>query len=396
MAEKIETTVEVIDEKGSKKYKMSKPKLEILIEDPQLEEIMINKPDIPVFIYHRKHGMCETNLKLSQDQMLELIGDTASNTSDYISKNKPFLDARLPDGSRFNATIPPASPEGPTITIRKFRENPLSIVDLIWNKTLDAELAAFLWMAIEGEKNYPLNTLVIGGAGSGKTTTLNILSAFIPLEDRVITIEDTLELNFYGRKNVVRMESVPGSEKRKGVSMNDLLKNALRMRPDRIIVGEVRGEEAESLFNAMNVGHSAMGTLHANSPKEATARLTNAPMNVPKNMLPLIDLIVFEQKIRSPEGLKRRIVQVSEISRSEVGVSFSEVFMYDPKKDMVYRTDVPSQKEEEIAKLSGLTLAKLKKKNKDKQALLEAWLEKGIKNFHEVQQRIKDYYIKSG
>lgn len=366
MPEKVETTVEIVEDKIRKKYRMSKPNLDILLSDPELEEIMVNGPGYPVFIYHRKHGMCETNLKMSENDILDLISDIASRSNDYINENKPFLNARLPDGSRFNATIAPATPEGPTITIRKFRENPLSIVDLIWYGTMSSELAAFLWMAVEGERNYPLNVLILGGAGSGKTTTLNILSAFIPEEERIITVEDTLELNFYGRGNVVRMESISGSDVKKPVTMNDLLINALRMRPDRLIMGEVRGEEAESLFNAMNVGHSAMGTLHANSPNEAIARLTNPPMNVPKNMLPLIDLIVLEQKIRTPQGLKRRIISVAEVERSEVGVSFSEIFTHDPKTDRITRTDVPSQKEEKLAKLSGLTLSGLRKKNEEK------------------------------
>jgi flagellar protein FlaI len=176
--------------------------------------------------------------------------------------------------------------------------------------------------------------------------------------------------------------------------MNDLLINALRMRPDRLIMGEVRGEEAESLFNAMNIGHSAMGTLHANSPSEAVARLTNPPMNVPKNMLPLIDLIILEQKIRTPKGLKRRVISVAEVQRSEVGVSFSEIFSYDPKNDTISRTDVPSQKEEKLAKLSGTTLSGLKKRNEEKRKLLEGWLERGTKNFKDIQDRIRDYYTK--
>ena len=277
----VKSTVEIREDKTGRKYIMDKPRLETLLDDPDLEEIMINGPDSHVFIYHKDHGMCETNLVMSEEKILNLIADIANKSADYINANKPFLNARLPDGSRFNATIPPATPWGPTVTIRKFRENPLSIVGLIELGTISENLAAFLWMCVEGERNYPMNILVIGGAGSGKTTTLNTLSAFIPEEDRIITIEDTLELNFYGRKNVIRIESIVGSETRKEITMNDLLQNALRMRPDRLIMGEVRGPEAESLFNAMNVGHSAMGTLHANSAGEAIARLTNPPMNVP-------------------------------------------------------------------------------------------------------------------
>jgi flagellar protein FlaI len=388
----VETTVDIVEEKTGKKYKMSKPKIEILIQDQELEEIMVNAPGEPVFVYHRKHGMCETNLKMDENKILKFVGEVASQSNDYINESKPFLNARMPDGSRLNATIPPATPHGPTVTIRKFKENPLSIVDLIDNGTLNAEIAAFVWMAVEGVRNYPLNILILGGSGSGKTTLLNVLSGFMPQDERVITIEDTLELNFHGRDNVVRMESTHGSDIRKAVTMNDLLINALRMRPDRLIIGEVRGAEAETLFNSMNIGHSAMGTLHANSPTEAVSRLTNPPMNVAKNMLPLIDLIILIQKIRSTQGLKRRIVSIAEIEKSEVGVSFSEIFSYDPKTDSMKRTDVPSTKEEKLAKLSGMTLGSLRKKTYEKKLLIDSWKEKGKRNFKDIIEEVREYY----
>ncbi len=387
-----ETTVDIVEEKTGKKYKMSKPKLEILLQDPELEEIMINGPGEPVFVYHIKHGMCETNLKMDENTILQFVGNIAAQSNDYINESKPFLNARMPDGSRLNATISPATPQGPTVTIRKFKENPLSIVDLMDYGTLDSEVAAFLWMSVEGMRNYPLNVLVLGGAGSGKTTLLNVMAGFIPEDERVITIEDTLELNFYGRKNVVRMESTHGSDVRKAVTMNDLLINALRMRPDRLIVGEVRGEEAETLFNAMNIGHSAMGTLHANSPVEAVSRLTNPPLSVAPNMLPLIDLIILIQKIRTSNGLKRRIISIAEIEKSEVGVSFSEIFSYDPKTDTLHRTDVPSTKEEKLAKLSGISLGALRKKGYEKKMIIDSWKEKGTRNFHDIIEEIRDYY----
>ena len=386
-------SVKIIDEKPIRKYIMSEPNLDTLIKDPSLEEIMVNGPNLPVFIYHRDYGTCETNLVLTEDQILETILDIANKMNDHIDARKPFLDARLADGSRLNATIPPATPEGPTITIRKFKENPLSIVDLINLGTVSVDLATELWMFVEGEKNYPLNILIIGGAGGGKTTTLNVLSSFIPMEDRIVVIEDTLELTFPERKNVIRMESRTGTLGGGEITMNDLLKNALRMRPDRIIVGEVRGEEAESMFNAMNIGHSAMGTLHANSPGESAARLTNPPMNVPPNMLPLMDLILVEHKIRAAGGLKRRVTSVVEVAKSEVGVSFSEIFSYDPKTDKVIRTDVPMQKEEKLAELSGLSTLDLKREAQEKKLILEYLIKNKINDFTKVQDVIQRYYV---
>jgi len=247
-------------------------------------------------------------------------------------------------------------------------------------------------MAVEGEGNYPLNTLVIGGTGSGKTTTLNTLTTFIPPKERIVCIEDTMELNFTGRGNVVRMESYPGDPERPALTMNQLLINALRMRPDRIVVGEVRGPEAETLFNAMNVGHSSMGTLHANSPTEFVSRLVNPPMNVPRNMLPLIDLVITQSRIKTTTGLKRRILSVVEVVPGEKIISFNNIYEYNPTKDTTERTDVPSIKLQELAKLTGQNSSEVMEKNNEKQEIIELLLKKEKMGFEKVQEIMHEYY----
>jgi len=384
--------VKIVQKKAEKKYVMREPSLDKLLSDKKLEEIAVNGPNEPVFIFHRDYGRCETNLEMDEDSILEFIGGVAEDSADYINKTKPFLDAKLPDGSRLNATIPPATPEGPTMTISRFREKPFSILDLIENNTIPKDAAAFLWTAVEGEKNYPMNTLVIGGTGAGKTTTLNTLMTFVPTEERISCIEDTMELNFFGRKNLVRMVTVPPMQSREPITMNDLLENALRMRPDRLVVGEVRGKEAGSLFNAMNVGHSAMGTLHANSPNELAARLTNPPMNVPENMLALIDLIVVQKKIVHGNDVRRRVSTITEVSRSEGGVGFNELFMYDEEEDKLKRTDTPSRKLEELGSLAGKSLGEMQEGLEHKKTYLEKLLERGIHGLEETNEKIQDYY----
>ncbi len=384
--------VKIVKKKPVTQYVMEKPSLQTLLSDPDLEEIMVNGPGTPVFVYHKVYGQCETNLVMTNAQILKTIQDIAKKSGETISPQRPFMDARLPDGSRVNATLKEATPTGPTITIRKFRSKPFSIVDLIRAGTMTPDLAAFLWTAVEGEGNYPLNIIVIGGTGSGKTTTLNTLITFVPPQERIICIEDTLELNFAGRKNVVRMESYPGDPVRPPLTMNQLLINALRMRPDRLIVGEVRGEEAETLFNAMNVGHSAMGTLHANSPSEFKSRLTNPPMNVPEDMLPLIDLVITQARIKTESGLKRRILSVVEVTPGETTISFNKVYEYDPRTDQIVRTDVPSIKEQELARLTGQSVTDIIDKRREKQEIIELLLKKESMSFEKVQEVMYEYY----
>ena len=231
--------------------------LEIPLHDDQLEEVMVNGYNVPVFVFHRKHQMCETNIVLDRNEVDRIIESIANLVNRPIDSRVPMLDAFLPDGSRVNATTADITMNGATLTIRKFSKNPLTVIDLINFGTLDIDVAAFLWQSVEGYFGAkPANTLIAGGTGSGKTTLLNVLSLFSMYNERIITIEDTPELQI-PHKHVIKMITRPA---RPGmpeyeITMNDLIKNALRMRPDRIFAGEVRGEEAQSLLVAMNTGH---------------------------------------------------------------------------------------------------------------------------------------------
>jgi len=231
--------------------------LEIPLNDDRLEEIMVNGEYRYAYVFHRKHQMCKTNISFDEEELTRIIENIALLAGRTIDARTPMLDAFLPDGSRVNATIKEVTPEGNTLTIRKFTRDPLTVVDLIKFGTFNFEFAAFLWQAVEGYFGAkPANTLIAGGTGSGKTTTLNVISMFSMYTDRIVTIEDTPELQI-PHDHVIKMitrpprPGVPGYE----ITMDDLIKNALRMRPDRIFVGEVRGEEAHSLLVAMNTGH---------------------------------------------------------------------------------------------------------------------------------------------
>lgn len=231
--------------------------LEIPISDTHLEEIMVNGVNQPTYLFHKKYQMCKTNILFDEDELNRIIDNISLLAGRTIDSRTPMLDAFLPDGSRVNATTKDITLGGSTLTIRKFSADPLTIVDLINFGTFNFELAAFLWQAVEGYfGSKPANTLIAGGTGSGKTTTLNVLSMFSMYTDRIVTIEDTPELQI-PHDHVIKMITRPPRPGIQGyeITMNDLIKNALRMRPDRIFVGEVRGEEAQSLLVAMNTGH---------------------------------------------------------------------------------------------------------------------------------------------
>ena len=309
-----------------------------LIRDDNLEEIMVIGIDKPVFVYHREYGMMKTNILFKDaGEVMNLIDSIARQINRRIDQESPILDGRLPDGSRVNATIPPISADGPSMTIRKFKRDPLTIIDLINSKTISVELAAFFWLCFDGLGVKSANAIISGGTSSGKTTTLNALSSFINPKERIITIEDTLELQI-PHEHVIRMETRPPNVENRGeLTMNDLVKNSLRQRPDRIIVGEVRGSEAITLFTALNTGHSGFGTLHSNDARETITRLTNAPMSVPNIMISAIDFIIMQNRIYRSDGVSfRRISEVAEVSGIEEGViQLNKIFEWDPQSDTI-------------------------------------------------------------
>ncbi|MDO8627617.1 MAG: ATPase, T2SS/T4P/T4SS family [Candidatus Diapherotrites archaeon] len=367
-----------------------------MMRDPNLEEIMVNGFDKFVFVLHKEYGMCKTNMYIShkEQQIQELVSRIAKFSGRKFSDEHPLIDSRLPDGSRANATFSTVTPFGPTLTIRKFNYVPISIIDMIEKGTMNAEIAAFLWMMIEGMDIEPMNCIITGGTSSGKTTTLNALTTFINHRDRIVTIEDTIELNLGGRENWIQMEAKPKIKEQPEITMDDLLKNSLRMRPDRIIVGEVRGEEAQTLFVAMDTGHKGiLGTLHSNTAREMMIRLKNAPMNVPEQMLPLLDIVVVHYRMYDREkGLIRRIAQVAEISRMDEKVLLSNIFEWNPKKDETVRTDIPSHTLQTLADKTGLSKTALKNEMLVRQRILEWMLENNIRSAPNVEKIIQQYY----
>ncbi|MEM2282209.1 MAG: CpaF family protein [Candidatus Hadarchaeales archaeon] len=371
--------------------------LDPLIADDKLEDILVIGTGKPVYVFHRKYGMCQTNVVFEDDDsILYLIEKMARVVGRRIDQQVPLLDARLPDGSRVNATIPPVSLAGPTISIRKFRSDPLTVVDLLSFGTLNLEVASFLWSVVDGFGVKPANILISGGTGSGKTTTLNTLVNFCPERERIISIEDTAELQL-PHKHWVRLETRPPNIEGRGeITMDDLVKNALRMRPDRLIVGEVRGPEALTMFTAMNTGHEGcMGTLHANSAAETITRLTEPPMSVPPIMIPALDLIIMQQRLHhKTKGVVRRITEVAEVTGLEAGrPQLSRIYVWDARTDELRPTNVPSRTLRIISEFSGMSLRELQQEMKQRQKILGWLLKKNIRNIQQVGEIIQRYYL---
>jgi pilus assembly protein CpaF len=305
--------------------------IQSLLDDDVVTEIMVNGPSQ---IYVERGGkLFATDVEFDNaDHVMRIIDRIVSPLGRRIDESSPYVDARLPDGSRVNAIIPPISLVGPVLTIRKFARTPLTVADLVRNGSLSDEMAEFLQACVHAR----LNMIVSGGTGSGKTTLLNVLSSFIPLDERIVTIEDAAELQL-NKEHLVSLEARPANIEGKGqVTIRDLVANSLRMRPDRIVVGEVRRGEALDMLSAMNTGHDgSMTTAHANSPRDVLARLETmvlmAGMDLPLKAVrdqisKAVDLVVHAARLQDGS---RRITHISEIQGMEGDViTMQDIFEF--------------------------------------------------------------------
>jgi pilus assembly protein CpaF len=305
--------------------------IEPLIKDDSISEIMLNAPDE---VYFERDGILyQSDVRFRDTKhVMQIVERIIAPLGRRVDESSPMVDARLPDGSRVNVIIPPLAPRSPTMTIRKFRQDKMTMEDLVSVGSLTPEVAQFLGACVEVR----LNLLISGGTGTGKTTLLNALSAFIPDSERIVTIEDPLEIKLQ-QPHVVSLEARPPNIDGRGeVAQRDLLRNTLRMRPDRIVIGEVRGGEAFDMLNAMNTGHEgSMSTIHANSPRDALSRLENmvlmANLELPERAIReqvSSALHVIVQISRFRDG-SRRLTHITEVSGMEGQViSLQDVFRF--------------------------------------------------------------------
>ncbi len=362
--------------------------IELLLADSNLEEIVINGHDDPVWVYHKQFGWLKTNVTVPQERLIRhystLIGREVGKDITLLT---PLMDASLTTGDRVNATLRPISSHGNTITIRKFAAKPWTVIDLIKNKTLPIEAAAFVWLAAQFE----LSTLIVGGTGSGKTSMLNVVANFFPPNQRIVSIEDTRELTLPQTLHWVPLQTrAPNPEGKGGVSMLDLVVNSLRMRPDRILVGEIRRKaEAEVLFEAMHTGHSVCATLHANDADETIARLTNPPIEMPKGVLPALSLMLVQYRNRRTNT--RRTLQLAEVNEKGDANVF---YQHDAQKDILRKVGEPKTIMKRLNLFSGMSEKELERDLKNKQDVLAAMAKMPELSVDQIGYIMSQYYTK--
>lgn len=363
--------------------------IEYLVNDPGLEEIVIPSSKESVRVYNKKFGWLETNVKIAREEdIVNYANIIARRAGKQITVLNPLLDAHLVTGDRINAVLYPIDTNGSTITIRKFARDPYTMIDLINNKTCDLDTASLIWLAIEFE----MNVLISGGTASGKTSFLNACMPFIPPNQRIISIEDTRELMLpdflYWTPLVTRTANPEGKGE---VSMLDLMVNSLRMRPDRLILGEMRRrEEAMVLFEAMHTGHSVCATVHADAATETISRLVNPPISIPQNLLKAVNLniVMFRDRRR---GI-RRILQVAEFETEKDEAKANILYRWSPEEDKLIKHSENSRLFEDLGRNTGMSESEINKDLVEKKKIL-SWLAKNnIRSLEQFGKVINLFY----
>jgi archaeal flagellar protein FlaI len=369
-------------------------KIEYLMNDENLEEIIINSAKEPIRVFHKKYGWLITNITIpTEDQIQNYSNIIARRVGKQITTLTPLLDAHLVTGDRANAVLYPISNKGHTITIRKFARDPWTIIDLIKTNTISSEVVALLWMAME----YEMNILISGGTGSGKTTMLGTILPFIPPNQRILTIEDTRELQLPKTLYWCPLITKPPNIEGKGeVSMLDLLINSLRMRPDRIILSEMRKKvEAEVMFEAMHTGHSVYATVHADTVAQTITRLVNPPISTPPYLLSSVNLnlVMFRDRRR---GL-RRVYQIGEfvINNTENGVDVKPNILYrwKPSVDKIVAHGESFRFYEELSRHTGFSTAEITENLAQRMKILNWMVKNNVKGVDRVGSIINQYYL---
>lgn len=377
-------------------------KIEPIMQDPRIEDISCDGVQVPVFVYHRQREDIESNIQFGKQELNNFVIRLAQRSGKHVSAADPLVDASLPDGSRAQLTLgSDVSTRGSTFTIRKFRDEPLTPVQLINFGTFSLEEMSYLWFAIENDRSL----IFAGGTGSGKTTSMNAVSLFIPPRQKVVSIEDTREITL-PHENWVPLVTRgsfgaaggdgEGADAAGEVTMFKLLRSALRARPEYLLVGEVRGPEAKTLFQAMSTGHTTYSTFHADDVESVFQRFRNEPINVPEQMLRALDIISIQEETRVKGERERRnrvIAEVGSLSEEGGGVNYENHFTWDADADQHMEARGMSTVISEIAQENGLTLDEAEQKRREREQVLEYLLENEIFEYEDVTRIIQAFMI---
>ncbi|KXS43199.1 MAG: type II secretion system protein E [Methanolobus sp. T82-4] len=366
-------------------------KIDALMYDDSIEDISGNGHDVPIFLYHRVHQNIATNIVYGEDELNSFIIQMAQRSGKHISVAEPMIDATMPDGSRIQMTLGTCvTAHGSTFTIRKFSDTPITPVDLIKWGTFSAEAMAYLWLCIENNKSL----IYAGGTASGKTSSLNAVSLFIPEKAKIITLEDTRELKLPHPNWIpsITRDSFTADE-RGAVDMYDLLKAALRQRPEYLLVGEVRGKEALTLFQAMSTGHTTFSTMHADSVASAIHRLENPLISVPRTMIQALDIMSIQAQTYTKGKRVRRnlkLVEIIDIDPNTRNIRTNDIFVWDSESDVFVRTG-ESKAIFDIKMRRGWGQARIDQELYYRQKILEYMVSNEINDFNVISGIINAY-----
>jgi len=368
-------------------------KLDPLLNDGHIEDISCDGYELPIFVYHDDYTDIETNISFGQQELDNFVIRLAQQSGQHISVGDPMVEATLEDGSRAELSLGrEVTPRGSAFTIRQYADDPFTPIDLINYNTFSIEQMAYFWLCIENNKSL----IFAGGTASGKTTSMNAVSMFIPPRSKVLTIEDTRELSLYHDNwlsSVTREQLSEGSD----IDMYDLLRSALRHRPEYIIVGEVRGKEAVTLFQAMNTGHTTFSTMHADSIETVINRLENEPINVPRAMVQSLDMLSIQTQARIDEQRVRRsrvIGEIRGIDQRTGELDYASAFNWDANNDRFVSND--SELLEEIQDERGWSRNELLREMRNRRQVLSYLQQKGISDYRQFTALINEYYAHKG
>ncbi len=360
--------------------------MEVLLADFDLEEVVVNTAQEPAWIFHNTYGWCKTNIQIrTEEDIYQISEQIGRRVGREISNLVPMMDAELPDGSRVNATLYPISAKGNTITIRKFSKNPWSMTALVANKTISSSMASLIWLAIQNE----ISLLISGGTASGKTSFLNAMSIFMPPNRRIVSVEETRELTLPSFLQWVPMQTRQANPEGKGkVELYDLMINALRQRPDLMLIGEIRVKtDAETLFEAIHTGHAVYGTVHADSAQDTVVRMTNPPIGVPKIMLNSIGGIVSLFRHRRL-GI-RRLFEFGEVTASG---DVSVIKRWNMRADTFSDVSELSRLAQTISLYGGYTPEEIKQDLAEKKSVLDWMVQNNVVNVDICGNIVAQYY----